>query len=79
MIELVQAGMRSLSGTIRSDGYDPGEVFDELEADKKELDRRGLVVTSDGRNAAKQAQEPVSAPEPKKKSEEEPEVQPEAA
>jgi lambda family phage portal protein len=45
----VRTGIQSLSDALRERGYDPIEVFDEMQADNKELDRRGLILDSDGR------------------------------
>ena len=46
MIAAIQGGLRSWTDTIRREGDDPGKVLDEIEAERKELARRGVTLTS---------------------------------
>ena len=64
MVQAIQAGLRSHPDTLRREGDEPMKVLEEIEAWKKELDRRGLTLTSDGRNAVKsEAPKPEKDPE----------------
>jgi lambda family phage portal protein len=68
MIAAVQGGLVSWTETIRREGYEPGEVLDEIEAWQKEVAKRGIVLTSDARvNAGPGVQriEPAEPAEPK--------------
>lgn len=47
--ESMRAGVVSLSETIRERGYDPDEVFAEIEKERKELAAKGIVVDSDAK------------------------------
>jgi len=46
MIQAIQAGLRSWGDTIRREGDDPAKVLDEIEAERKEFERRGITLTS---------------------------------
>lgn len=67
----VRAGIQSLSDALRERGLDPKTVFAEIEADNKELDRRGIILDSDPRNAtqAGQLQGKAAAAKPAQASE----------
>jgi lambda family phage portal protein len=45
-VEAIQSGLMSYQTTMRRDGYDPGEMLDEIEAFQKEAKRRGISLTS---------------------------------
>lgn len=45
MVEAIQGGLRSWSDTIRREGYEPSEVIDEIEAERREFARRGIELT----------------------------------
>jgi lambda family phage portal protein len=47
--EEVLGGLSTLSEKIRARGRNPQEVYDEIELDLKELDKRGITVDTDGR------------------------------
>jgi capsid protein len=49
MGEAVRLGFQSRSSVIRSLGYDPERVMEEIAADNREADRLGLGFDSDGR------------------------------
>ncbi len=71
LVDMIRAGFTSRSEVIRSYGYDPTTVMDEIEADTKDETRRGLSFeTSVGGRASAPAtptpaQEPGSEPEPR--------------
>lgn len=44
---LVRGGLMSLSEALRERGYRPTKVLEEIAADKKELDRLGLILDTD--------------------------------
>jgi capsid protein len=46
MIQSIQAGLRSWRDTIRREGDEPAKVLDEIEAERKDFERRGLNLTS---------------------------------
>lgn len=46
MIQAIQGGIRTWPDTIRREGYDPAETLDEIEAWQKELEARGIRMTS---------------------------------
>lgn len=56
MGEAVRLGFQSRQSIIRSLGYDPEEVADEIEADNQDADARGFVFESDGRHTAAKQQ-----------------------
>lgn len=64
MIEAIQGGVMTWPNTVRREGYDPMEQLEEIERWQKELDRRGIVLTSDARTQQKTA-EPAPTPAPK--------------
>jgi len=49
MIKASRAGFQSLSQTIRENGYDPEEVFEEIARDNEAIDRLKLILDSDPR------------------------------
>lgn len=49
VIKEVRAGLRSRSDAIRRSGFDPVEVYDELQQDNQMADERDLVLDSDPR------------------------------
>lgn len=51
--EEVRAGFQSMSEKIRELGYDPDEVFAEIEKERGELRKKGIVVDTDAGVAAK--------------------------
>lgn len=52
----IRSGIQTLSESIRERGYDPDEVFAEMESDNRELDRRGLILDSDARKTTQGGQ-----------------------
>ncbi len=52
----VRAGFRSLSSAIAETGYNPDDVLDEIEADNKKLDDKGIVLDSDPRRMSRAGQ-----------------------
>jgi len=52
----VRAGFRSLSSAIAETGYNPDDVLDEIEADNKKLDDKGIVLDSDPRRISQAGQ-----------------------
>lgn len=61
--EEVRGGIQSLSEKIRERGYDPDEVFAELERERKDLKAKNIVVDSDAAVTEKKS-EPAVSPEP---------------
>lgn len=53
---LIRTGLRSLSETLREQGYDPEEVLREIANDNALLDKLGLVLDSDGRKMTQAGQ-----------------------
>lgn len=53
--DAIQSGLITWSNAIRREGYDPAEQLDAIEAEQKEFQRRGVVLTSDPRTEQKQA------------------------
>lgn len=52
----VRAGMMSLSEALRERGYDPETVLEEMAEDNKRLDKLGLILDSDPRQATQAGQ-----------------------
>lgn len=52
----VRTGIQTISDALRERGYDPEEVFTEMAADNKTLDRLGLVLDSDPRKMTQAGQ-----------------------
>jgi lambda family phage portal protein len=48
----IRSGLTSLSEAIREQGYEPENLFNEMESDNKSLDSRGLIVDTDPRNVS---------------------------
>ena len=46
MIQAIQGGLSSWRDTIRREGDDPAVVLDEIEAERREFEERGISVTS---------------------------------
>lgn len=64
MIQAIQAGIRSYPDTIRREGNDPAETLDEIEQWQKDLEKRGIILTSNaktGMNRTKEAQDAGNA------------------
>jgi lambda family phage portal protein len=55
MKEEVRGGFSSLSEKIRALGYDPDEVFDEIEKERVKLKAKGIVVDTDAAVSSKAA------------------------
>ncbi len=53
MVEAIQAGIDSYPNALRREGYDWREKLDEIEEFKREVDERGLTLTSDARTQQK--------------------------
>lgn len=60
--EEVRGGMSTLSEKIRELGYDPEEVFDEMERERSELKKKGLVVDTDAAVTEAKPAQPEPAP-----------------
>lgn len=52
----VRSGLQTLTGAYREMGLSPKKQLDQLEADNKELDKRGLVLDSDPRKMTQAGQ-----------------------
>ena len=61
MIQAIQGGVRTWPDTIRREGYDPDETLDEIEEWQRELEKRGIRMTSNPQAAAG----PQPTPEPR--------------
>lgn len=57
-VEGIKGALTSWSETVRMNGYDPDEVFDEIKKDHDRFKKAGLVVSSIGAEAAPAANEP---------------------
>lgn len=71
MIQAIGGGLRSWTDTIRREGDEPMKVLDEIEAERKEFEARGITLTS--------IPQPAPEPEPAAEETEEPVEHPEAA
>jgi lambda family phage portal protein len=56
ILRLRRVGARTLSESIREMGYDPDEVFEEMQSENQLLDKLGLVFDSDPRHMTAQGQ-----------------------
>jgi len=54
--EAIRAGLMTQSEAIREQGYDPEQLYDEMAADNKMLDERGIILDSDARKVSGQGQ-----------------------
>lgn len=53
MVTAIRAGLSTQSETLRSLGFDPDEVFEEIAEDNKKADKLGLILDSDPRKVMK--------------------------